>query len=579
MDPSLPDLAPHFSCGLDREDILETPPVGDTALASLLDAEVPEEFRGVHCPWHFLSFAAHVKRLVTDPVEVRTVDGLRCVQVLGQAVFRALPDGKFSFHIWQRESDEAPVTLDEIMPIGTPFLDFPRTDLWTEKLLEALQREARLRIVAGGLGDARVAEDWADWVWAWTTLKVVTRVDLRRLRARIRGALQLDRRVLAMLRLRGAAQRGVRWSVCSYNNERGWLEATLKVQREAPALLPVFFGLRDEPDFDRRLEPVKALRRLTRTLGVTPQQWRALVGSGRKGLRLQRALSREFQGASEHRNACEFLALLALLRPTRLPPLEFWRQLLSMTGTRWNIPDAGYATELAKRQVVLRHLVRVLEARARAGEAPPPAEDQHAVFTWIADVCRTRLHPSERQGGWAWLLRQGREHRELLRRKEVGTREWRPLLPGFEHGRYRVVPVTSSEGVWAEAIAMRHCADQYEAGCAEGKVLMFSVQRYCGKRVATAAFAATEDGWRAIGLTGKANSEPPGDAYRVMREITVRLRVLAPLRSRIVVESLDMADWTLEGLAQMIGGPGTGGTPDSIIIDDQDQSHDDRRAA
>ena len=34
MDPSLTDLAPHFSCALDRADILETPPVGDTALAS-----------------------------------------------------------------------------------------------------------------------------------------------------------------------------------------------------------------------------------------------------------------------------------------------------------------------------------------------------------------------------------------------------------------------------------------------------------------------------------------------------------------------------------------------------------------
>ncbi len=346
----------------------------------------------------------------------------------------------------------------------------------------------------------------------------------------------------------------MRWSVCDYNDERGWLDATLKVQREAPALLPVFFGLREEPGFDRRLEPVKALRRLTRALGVTPQQWRVLVGSGRKGLRLQRALSREFQGTSEHRNACELLALLALLRPTRLPTLEFWRQLLSMTGTRWNLPEAGYATELAKRQVVLRHLVRVLEGRARAGEAPPPAEEQHAVFSWIADVCRTRLHPSERQGGWAWLLRKGSEHRALLRRTEGGAREWRPLLPGFEHGRHRVVPVTSSEGVWAEAIAMRHCDDQYEAGCAEGKVLMFSVQRHCGKRVATAAFAATEDGWRAIGLTGKANSEPPGDAYGVMREITVRLRVLAPLRSRIVVESLDMADCTSVDIASFVTG-------------------------
>lgn len=438
MEPSLPDLAPHFTCALDRADILETPPVGDTALASLLDAEVPEEFRTVHCPWHFLSFAAHVKRLVTDPVEVKTIDGLRCVQVLGQAVFCALPDGKFSFHVWQRKADDAPVTLDDILPVGTPFLDFPRSDLWTERLLAALRREARLRIVAGGLGEARVAEAWADWAWAWISLKVVTRVDLRRLRARIRGALQLDRRVLAML------------------------------------------------------------------------------------------------------------------RPTRLPSLEFWRQLLSMAGTRWNIPDAGYAAQLAKRQVVLRHLVRVLEARASAGEAPPPAEDQHAVFTWIADVCRTRLQPSERQGGWAWLLRQGREHREMLRRKEGGTREWRPLLPGFEHGRYRVVPVTSSEGVWTEAITMRHCADQYEAGCAQGKVLMFSVQRHCGKRVATAAFAATEDGWRPIGLTGKANSEPPGDAYGIMRLITARLRALAPVRSRVVVESLDMADWTIEGIASSV---------------------------
>jgi hypothetical protein len=513
------NLTPHFTCGISRSDPLELPAATNAALESLRIIEAPEALREAHCPWHLVSFAAHVQRIVDAPVEVRHIDGRRYVHILGQCVLFTDEAGLLRLQVWWRREEQDPFELHATEPDLTPFLDFPRTDLWTQKMQEALQREALHR--GASLG-------WADWAWSWIHLKVVSRVDIRRLRAQIRGALQLDRETLRLLRLRAASRARSGWLIADYNRERGWRDTMLRLEREAPALLPLCWGLRDREDFDRSLDPKKALRRITRTLGITPETWRVLAGSGRRGLATYRAVSREFFVGTEEARVLEYLALFRLMRPARLPSLEFCRQVLGMTGTRWDAPEWGYAAALGRREVPLRHIVRLAERRATQGEPPLPAGELHAVLAWIAEVCVTRLSPPERRGGWAWLSRKAEEHRrsQQLRHRQGALVVWEPLITGFRSGQFHVLPIVSTEEVWAEAIAMRHCADSHAERCAAREVAMFSVRRHCGKRVATVAFAASAGGWWRFGCSGKANSEPSREVFLLAQEIASRLQAV-----------------------------------------------------
>lgn len=519
MDSDPIDLTPHFGCGISRPDPLALPAASDAALESLLAVEPPETLREAHCPWHFVSFAAHVQGLVADPVEVRTLDGRRYVHILGQCVLSADEAGRLGLWVWCRRDGDAPFELQAAEPARTPFLDFPRTELWLDNLRAALRREAL---------DRGASLAWADWAWSWIHLKVTSRVDVRRLRSQIRGALQLDRETLRLLRLRASLHPRPVWSVPDYNAERRWRDTTLLLEREAPALLPLWWGLRERPDFDPRLEAKKALRRIGRALGVAPQQWRVLAGAGRRGLRLYRAVSREFFVGDDHRRALEYLMMSKLLRPTRLPSSELFRQLLGMTGTRWDAPQEGYAGALGRRELPLRHVLRVLERRAVAGEGPPPAGELHAVLAWIADVWMTGFTPSERRGGWPWLLRKATHHRRLLRLRDHlgGSPTWQPLLTGFRRDGLVVHPILSADEVWAEGIEMRHCADSHLEGCIARTTLLFSVRRPSGKRIATVAFGVGPGGWTRIGCAGKANSEPPREVFEVAEEIAARLAAL-----------------------------------------------------
>ena len=150
------------------------------------------------------------------------------------------------------------------------------------------------------------------------------------------------------------------------------------------------------------------------------------------------------------------------------------------------------------------------------------------MLAWIAEVCVTRLSPPERRGGWAWLLRKAEEHRrsQQMRHRQGALVVWEPLITGFRSGQFHVLPIVSTEEVWAEAIAMRHCADSHAERCTAREVAMFSVRRHCGKRIATVAFAASAGGWWRFGCAGKANSEPSREVFLLAQEIASRLQAV-----------------------------------------------------
>lgn len=520
------NLTPVFTCSFHRPHPRALPPSLDNALSSLREVLPPTDLIAVHSTDHLISFAHHVQQILVHPIEVKEFDGYRLVHILGQAVLARTPSDTLDLYVWWRASEDKPWLLHPIVPDRTPFLDFPRTDLWTDNLKKTLEREARARI-----GLTPRAERWASWAWSWIALKVISRVDVRRLRAQIRGALDLDPVVLSLLRRRRHFASGALWFVNDYNAERVHRDTTLLLEREAPALLPLYWALRDHPDFDPSLEPKKALRQLARLLGITPQQWKSLAKSGHRGQRVYRAVCREFFVGTERENALSYLKMIRLLRPKRLPTIELWRQVLSLCGTCHNPSSTDHADYLVDYQETLRHLVRLADTRATAQEKRLPAEEVHAVLGWIADCYITRLTRSQRSAGWDFLVRRAEHYRKAIRQPFAAPLAWEPVLPAFEAGQLRVIPLTSAEALWDEAIEMRHCADRYIAQCAQHDAVLFSLQRHTGKRIATMAFIDNGTKWVPLELAGKANSEPTLEVRKVAGLIDERMQRI-PVRDR-----------------------------------------------
>ena len=507
-------LSPTFFCPFVRGDIRAlAEPAGDlrAALHALLP---PEDVAAVHDADHMLSFAVHVRACIAQPIEVRDLDGHRLVFVLSQALFSRAPDGRCALHVWRRDHDGAwrlaPADLCE-----APIDDQPGTSLWADSLCELLASEAAERS-----GEPLRAMAWAGWAWQEIRRAAVSGPALRRLRSMIRGALGPDPEVRRMLRLRRRFAAVDRWSMAQHEDERRWLPVTQRLEREAPALLPLYWAFRGKTCFDPGLDPKQALQRIARLRGLKPAQWRSLANGGRRALAQQAAIRREFLGEGEHEDAVEHLELLRLMEPRRRLSTEVWRQVLSLFGTRRS-KRRGYADGFMAYAESLRHVVRLVERREAAGERADADGELHAILAWIADRRIARFERNQRRGGWGWLVAQAERHRTLQQRiADRPDGAWDAALAERSIDGLRVVPLDSAAKVWEEAVAMRHCADRYIGPCRDGDSRLFSLRRPTGKRVATARLTRCPDGsWQLEELAGKANARPGVAAFRVAERV------------------------------------------------------------
>ena len=207
------NLTHHFVCGYQRPNIRALPRREDALLTALRTVAVPKDLAHVHDADHFVSFTQHARDIVDSPVEIREVDGHRCVHVLGQALFERSGDGQYRLFVWWRPARNDPWALYAIEMDRTPVIDFPRTPLWKQNLREVLIEEAIRRI-----SDPILARCWADWAWSWVHFKVMAMLDIRRLRAQIRGALDLNLLALSLLRFRRSLNLDLQWTMNDYND-------------------------------------------------------------------------------------------------------------------------------------------------------------------------------------------------------------------------------------------------------------------------------------------------------------------------------------------------------------------------
>jgi len=207
------NLTHHFVCSLRRPNLQALYGREDSLLTALRAVKPLKDLAHIHDADHLVSFTQHVRNIVARPVEIREIDGQRYVHILGQAVFERGGDGQYRLFVWWRPTRNDPWALYAIEMDRTPVVDFPRTALWKQNLREVLVEEAIRRI-----SDRTLARRWADWAWSWVHFKVIALLDIRRLRAQIRGALDLNLLALSMLRFRRRTNLDLQWTMNDYND-------------------------------------------------------------------------------------------------------------------------------------------------------------------------------------------------------------------------------------------------------------------------------------------------------------------------------------------------------------------------
>jgi len=207
------NLSHRFVCSLRRSNLQALHGREDSLLTALRAVKPPKDIAHVHDADHLASFTQHVRNIVAHPVEIREIEGQRYVHILGQAVFERGGDGRYRLFVWWRPALNDSWALYAIEMDRTPVVDFPRTALWKQNLREALVEEAIRRI-----SDPTLARRWADWAWSWVHFKVIALLDIRRLRAQIRGALDLNLLALSMLRFRRRTNLDLQWTMNDYND-------------------------------------------------------------------------------------------------------------------------------------------------------------------------------------------------------------------------------------------------------------------------------------------------------------------------------------------------------------------------
>jgi hypothetical protein len=145
---------------------------------------------------------------------------------------------------------------------------------------------------------------------------------------------------------------------------------------------------------------------------------------------------------------------------------------------------------------------------------------------WLREYLETGRMPdaNQRRLGWTWIQHQSdRWHREVLHRPSPTNKVWHSLVPAYNDGPYRVIPLTSTEMLMAEGRRMHHCVGRkyYVNLCASGMSRIFSIEK-SGERVSTVQLVPYNDHWRVYMNNGIANCPPEAGAVAVGRRLAER---------------------------------------------------------
>lgn len=522
MNPRLhPDVS-LFKSSLYRDDRLSLPRMS-RPLLEVSRAPVPPDLQADHCGKHLLSFAAHMQSVIDKPCESLSMGERKLYNLMGMVVLEKMTAGNFKTLQWLTDREWLGAGLGDIEPTKVPILDFPTSGMWKQLLLVAFKLEALQRI-----GDEERANAWSKWAWELIDLHVGDSINLNAVRHAIRQALELDANTVRLLRLRGHYEPEVLLSASLYNQIHLEQEELLALEAQAPILLPLWWGLKDQALMPQTGDAAQRLKRYVVALSGKPQVWRTLSKSGRSGASSYTVLAKEFFGAGSVNRNNDLMAILTVLGATRFPPLWWFRLVLSLAGTQANTP-IGYANSIQMIGDSLRHVLRLITAMPERRKLVDLPAQTHAILRWLWDKRIKTLDRKQRRGGWAFLLQRADAYSELKQKQLSGAgKQWRSTLPQLEIAEHLIVPLTSGAALWEDAVDMKHCADIYVERCLGGRWQLFSVRDLSGRRQATVAYTLPLDSdiWRFVEVAGRANRQVSDDVLGAVASLSLGINII-----------------------------------------------------
>ncbi len=287
---------------------------------------------------------------------------------------------------------------------------------------------------------------------------------LEHVRAELRAAYPVDARVIADLR----ACSPMRIGISCWRYAWGWRHAEVLRRRvsAAPRLATVWAlamycqlaSLGD--DYDR-------LKAVAQQHGVTESGWRLLCRHGRAlCVPVTRLIWRQ------NREIHALFAYVRILQHAQCVeplPVDLAVALLTAHWFTTQLPSdlpIGFL-----RGAVARRAQYLIEGR----NTTRFIEDEFVpALGWLVRA-RPVLDAQQRRAPWRWFLRRYHAWNERERRAREGHR-WAHGLDAMMLGDYDVVPLRDSAVLWSEGERMRTCISRYEAECAQGTYVIYSVR-------------------------------------------------------------------------------------------------------
>ncbi len=387
-----------------------------------------------------------------------------------------------------------PVTIDLKQPIAAYS--------WKHALLPVLLRECAKQ----GIDPAILTGSEGRWLHRSLHLTFAKYVDFDALRRKVLEFLVPDPLVLSLTNRifgNGAPAEKFNWV-----GEHALPLAQVAIDQ--PAMLPF---LRFLPAEIRSVDPLAMLQEHVLAQGMQPGAWKRLAQWGF-------ATFDDFLDGMPSIPAAfiEYANLLYRLEVQDPPPKLF----SSLAGQSAFFDDAPGAARTLRwiPDWFMRALLR--EACDTDDENHDRLANELAIaLAWLRD---TKLEPdsNQRKAGWSWIVHRAIEHDVMLE-----GLKWAVACKAVIDGAYLVVPIRSSAELRAEARAMMNCLETYEAECALGEIIVFSIRRASDrKRLACFTVSRTVGKhryWQVSQIAGKVNSTAPPELALVAKRAVARL--------------------------------------------------------
>lgn len=415
-----------------------------------------------HLPEMVAGLEWRLRHLVEHPVQVRLIDGVRVVLVLGSLLVIKWPSGQLATFAWKgdplrdTELSMFRMSADQVALQGMPW-----RWMWLGRLMNGFEIELRAELVKQGrMTDSELNVLPQAFEGYLQDLSKVMRHRLsalpayRVMRQRIAAALNLDPVALGLAHRISDAPAHLSQHltmVSSYNRAVQHRALLLQVQADAPRLFSFYAGMLEDEGFPRQGEPLEKLRNaLYDNLG-THGPYRTLLKTDPR----QFVLMRRYIANLQHENYQDWLYLLHKLSPFKPIPAWLLRILVSQYGNERQRVHL-YARRFMPRMPVWTFFVNHWANVEHPGEADLAEIGQVAL--WGVDGPDRHLDRRQRQQGWPGLVERARSWLEAQQRE----RSQKPLVLASRirtrvRGDWALEPLKTDHALWQEGTLMGHC--------------------------------------------------------------------------------------------------------------------------